>query len=269
MQKTAKHRKLPFNITFDEPTHVYLDNEGSDYISVTTVVNRFFPVFDSAGAAARVSKREGISIPKVLARWDAKRDASCEYGTAVHNYAENVVKKRRNPKPISAPMSMAYDAVDEALRMISVHYEVLGSECIVFDPLYRVSGTIDLPLRHRETGRYCIADWKTNEAIDLTPRFPGMGLPPISHIPDCNGNHYRIQFALYAQIMRATGYVPADTEFSNAIIYIPPNTGRPVWIPVEDAPVEAAAILDAWESDFFSVENMRSGISVSKHLEAA
>jgi len=127
---------------------------------------------------------------------------SAAYGTEVHNYAEACVKGGGRPEPTSTLSRMAYDAVNEALRMISRHYDILGSECLVFDPLFRVAGTIDLPLRHKATGKLCIADWKTNQAIDVTPRFAGRGRPPIEHIPDCNGNHYRLQFALYADSYR-------------------------------------------------------------------
>lgn len=267
--KKAKHKVLPFEISFDEPSHQYLDNEGRDYISVTTLVHRFFPKFDTAGMSKRIATREGVLQAEILARWDKKRDAACEYGTLVHNYAEACVKGDTPPRPRSGHTQMAFDAVQSALRLISGHYDILGAEKIVFDPVYRVAGTIDLPLRHRATGRLCIADWKTNEAIDMTPRFPGMGLPPIAHIPDCNGNHYRLQFAMYAEIMRGSGYVPPDTEFSNAIIYIPPATGRPVWIPCDDAPAEARAMLNAWESEFFTVANIQSGRTVGDYLKAA
>lgn len=269
--KKAKHRVLPFEIQFIEENdrHDYIDNEGSDYISVTTLIHRFFPAFDAPAAAARVAARENVPVADILASWDKKRDESCAYGTLVHNYAEACVKRDTPPKPISGHTLMAYDAVNEALRMISAHYDILGAEKIVFDPVYRVAGTIDLPLRHRATGRLCIADWKTNQAIDMTPRFSGMGLPPIAHIPDCNGNHYRLQFALYAEIMRGSGYVPPETEFSNAIIYIPPMTGKAVWIPVPDAPEEARAILNAWESDFFTVANLQAGRTVADFLKAA
>jgi len=265
--RTAKHPSLPWSISFDPIPHSYIDNENRDYISVTTLVHHFFPEFDTMATAARVAAREGVPVEVIIARWDKKRDDSSEYGTEVHNYAEACVKGHSKPEPTSTLTRMAYDAVNEALVMISRHYDILGAECLVFDPLFRVAGTIDLPLRHKKTRRYCIADWKTNQAIDITPRYPGHGRPPIEHIPDCNGNHYRLQFAEYAEIMRGSGYVPPDTEFSNAIIYIPPMTGHPVWIPMADAPVEARGMLTSWESEFFTPTNQTFGLTVADYLK--
>jgi hypothetical protein len=67
--------------------------------------------------------------------------------------------------------------------------------------------------------------------------------------------------------MRASGYVPPSSEFSNAIIYIPPMTGKPVWIPMADAPVEASAMLTAWESEFFTPANQQAGLTVADYLK--
>ena len=101
----------------------------------------------------------------------------------------------------------------------------------------------------------------------MLPRFNQYGLPPIAHIGDCNGNHYRLQFATYAQIMRDSGYVPEDTPFSNAAIYIQPMSENPVWIPLPDAQRESTDLINAWHAEYDTVANQKSGISVAEFME--
>ena len=266
---TAKHPALPWSITFtdSETEHSYIDNEGRDYISVTTLVHRFFPEFDSDYHSKRIAKREGRSQADVLAGWKLLADTACDYGTAVHYYGECIIKGLPLPKPANEKERFAFMAVDKALKGISKHYEFLGVEEIVFDPLYRVAGTIDLPCRHIATGRIAILDWKTNGSIDLIPRYGGFGHAPIAHLGDCNGNHYRMQFGTYAEVMRGSGYVPEDTGFDNAIIYIPPMSPDPVWIPMPDAPKEAADVITSWFKQFDTVENQKYKVSVAEFME--
>ena len=265
---TAKHPALPWSITFtdSETEHSYIDQEGRDYISVTTLVHRFFPEFNAKEAAGRISKRESRVVEDILAEWKLGCDIACAYGTKVHNYAENLKEGRKLPVASNPKEAIAFKSVENALRGIEKHYEILGTECIVFDPLYRVSGTIDLPCRHRETGRMAILDYKTNKSIHLVPRYGQYGHKPIAHIGDCNGNHYRLQFATYAQIMRDSGYVPEDTGFDNAAIYIAPGSEQPVWIPFSDAQKEATDMINAWFKQFDTVENQKYKVSVAEFM---
>jgi hypothetical protein len=252
--QTATHPKTGWSITFTESDHSYIDDQGSRYASGTGLVSVFFPQFDTRYHATRIAAREKRAVESVIAQWEAKAKEAGDYGTTVHGYAESLILGRSSTKPATEKERVAFSAVDRALVGIRQHYDIIGCEQIIFAPCLHLAGTIDLPVRRKIDGRYGILDWKTNEAIDLTPRFNQTALPPIQHIPDCNGNHYRLQFAIYAQIMRIGQYVDLDEPFDNGIIYIPPMSPNPAWIPMADAKPEADAMIRCWESAYFNQE---------------
>jgi len=266
---TAKHPKLPFTITFTEEGHTYVDNESSDYLSTTTLVGKFFPEFDELYHSDRIAKRHGRDQSDILAMWHAKADAANLYGTHVHEHAESSILGTPLAKATSEKERVAFAAVDTALVGIHKHYEIISVEAIVFDPVYRVSGSIDLRARHRKSGRLATLDWKTNEKLDLTTPYKHTAHPPIAHIPDCNGNHYRLQLAIYEQIMRGAYYIAEDEPIDNAIIYIPPMQSNPVWVPLKPAQPEALAMIKAWYDAFFTVKNIERGTSVADFLAKA
>lgn len=92
------------------------------------------------------------------------------------------------------------------------------SEIGVFDPYLLISGTIDI-LCYRPTD-FVILDWKTNrdglkfengyykkdkttipnQLTDIWVRKSEKMLPPLNHLPECNGSHYTMQLSIYARL---------------------------------------------------------------------
>lgn len=242
MKKRATHPKLEgWEITFDPADHSYRDSTGQVYTSGTSFVKKFFPVFDAMANAERVARRENRLAMEVVAEWNAKRDASAKYGTRVHAYAEDRILGRNSGIPSSPREITARRCVDAALLMLREHYEILGAEMIVFDPLHRVAGQIDLPARNRKTGALAVLDWKTNE--EITDKSYAMALPPIQYIPDSKITHYGLQLSLYGFIQVDTGYVEPGTPVETAVIHIQPGNPDPVWMPLPYAPAIIQALL--------------------------
>lgn len=250
--KTVTHPLTGWQITFNEEAHSYIDDQGNAYASGTGLVSAFFPEFDIEFHAERIAARDNRLTMDVIADWNRKRDESCRYGTKVHEHAENLILGRSPAKPDTEKERIAFSAVDKALAGLNQHYDIIGCEQIIFAPCLHLAGTIDLPVRSKTTGRLGVFDWKTNETLDITARFGDYAKQPISHIPDCNGNHYRMQFAVYAHIMRIGQYVALDEPFDNAIIYIPPMSQDPAFVPMQDAPSEAEAMTKTWENAYFN-----------------
>ena len=240
--KTAQHPVLPFTISFDPCRHRYTDNEGSRYISGTAFVKQFFTPFDAPAAAARVGARTGRPAAELEAEWKAKGEATADYGTRLHAYAEARV--------LGVPESPAFDPADErarkvvdaALSALEKQYEFLGAEQIVFDPLYLVAGSIDLPMRNRETGAICVADWKTIRDVS-DDNYGKFGLPPIEHIPDSKRVHCGLRLSLYGELMLGSGYLPDGTEVETAVIHVPQGCSEPTWIPLPFVRDEIQAML--------------------------
>jgi len=242
MKKTASHPKLEgWTITFDSADHSYRDGEGRTYISGTGFVKQFFPKFDAQAAASRVAQRENRLEMDVLREWDAKREASSVYGTRVHEYAEAMVNGTATGIPASVRENTARKAVGAALTMLREHYDIIGAERIVFDPLHLIAGTVDLIARRKATGALAILDWKTCE--EITDKSYAMALPPIQYIPDSKRVHYGLQLSLYGFIHVDTGYVPAGTPVETALIHIQPDNPDPVWIDLPYAPALINAMI--------------------------
>lgn len=92
------------------------------------------------------------------------------------------------------------------------------SEIGVFDPYLLISGTIDI-LCYRPTD-FVILDWKTNrdglkfesgyykkdkttipnQLTDIWVRKSEKMLPPLNHLPECNGSHYTMQLSIYGRL---------------------------------------------------------------------
>jgi hypothetical protein len=242
MKKTASHPKLEgWTLTFDSSDHSYRDSEGRLYISGTSFIKQFFPEFDAQAAASRVAKRENRLEMEIIREWDAKGKASSAYGTRVHEYAEALINGTATGIPASGRENTARKAVGAALTMIGEHYDIIGAEQMVFDPLHLIAGTVDIRARRKATGALAVLDWKTCEEIsDLSY---AMALPPIQYIPDSKRVHYGLQLSLYGVIQVDTGYVPTETPVETALIHIQPDNPEPVWIELPYAPALIKALI--------------------------
>jgi len=74
-------------------------------------------------------------------------------------------------------------------------------------------GQIDkLFINHKK--QFWIDDYKTNKAIKVNNPFQRMK-DPISHLEDCNYNHYRLQLSLYAWMLIQHGYEYMGLRFTH------------------------------------------------------
>lgn len=109
-----------------------------------------------------------------------------------------------------------YPAIYDVFKFYIDRGYIIYSEIGVFLPKYLISGTIDI-LCVRPTD-FVILDWKTNrkglqfesgyfkkdkttKPAQLTNQWIRKSefmLPPLNHLPNCNGYHYSMQLSLYA-----------------------------------------------------------------------
>ena len=248
MTKTVQHPALPWTITYDDIPHTYRDNESRFYTSGTAFVKPFFPPFDAPAAAARVAARTGKTELEILAEWRAKGSATSATGNRVHAYAESLVMGTQPTEPATPRERQAYAMVDKALVGLRGHYELLGAEQIVFDPLYILAGMIDLPARNLKTGALAILDWKTCEDI-TNDNYGRTGLPPITCIPDSKQAHYMMQLSLYAWLMTDadSGYTEPGHPVELAMIHLPHIGLDPVWRPLPYQRDAIAAMVEVHE----------------------
>ena len=249
--KTVSHPTLPWTVTFDPESHSYVDNENRAYVSGTALAASCFTPFDEDAAAAKVAADTGRLEFEIQAEWAKKRNDASAYGTKVHEYAEAIINGSTPHKPTTEPERRAFAIVDAAVKGLSAAYEFIASEQVIFDPLYRVAGMVDLIARNRRTGHLAILDWKTCESI-TTDSFGKKALPPLEHVPDSKYHHYAMQLSIYAWLLTSNGHSGYPTKgepVELAMIHIPHVGTEPVWRPVPYLENEAGvAVLRHYEA---------------------
>lgn len=232
----AKHPS-GYEIEFFEDSHIYKSVIGGveiKYTSGTGVIHNCFPPFDPSGEITkRCALKEGITVDELKARWKEKADASCIFGTRVHECCEDIELGRselRN-KPENPKEEVVFkNAITMAKRFHS-GLDILGVEKIVFSPELEIAGTIDLFARSRKDGSFLIIDHKTNQTIDRENKWNSFALPPIEHVPNVNFYTYSLQLNLYQYLLQREGYVPKQSKFKLFLNHITETQAKLIELP--------------------------------------
>lgn len=238
MDKKAVHPSGS-EVHFNEEAHTY--HVGKQRLeSATEMLGQFFPKFDADRIAYFVGRREGRSKEDVLAEWDKKRDDACDFGNAVHLYAEMKIMGELVPKPECNRQKKAFQLVEAFIIDLLKDYELIEAEKIVFSEEHGISGTIDLVLKNKKTKKICLLDWKTNKKIEKKSSYSKPAHPPIEDHNDANFTKYMLQLNLYKYIMESEGYVDEIDEM--ILLHIKPRSTKSYNVPC--AQEEIKAILD-------------------------
>jgi ATP-dependent exoDNAse (exonuclease V) beta subunit len=248
--RTASH-PLGKLVEFHPEPHHYL-MEGHALTSVTKLIHRWFPEFDAENIAKRKAEREGGDFEALLSEWARKRDEAAAFGSKVHLMAETILQQKKDDAADHLPVSereQAYLAgVKEALKRISLGYDVVETEMIVFSPERMVAGTVDLLLRSRATGEYVVADWKTNKEIKFKAFGQESGSGPCAKLAHCNFNHYSLQTSAYGELLTSERYLPEGARVRGVLLHLKELPGGKVfcdYVKTKDLKFEASACLAA------------------------
>lgn len=144
-------------ITFKPKSHTYWDENGNEYISVTTLLTKEFP-FDKEGIADKVSKisssrYHGMTQNRILKMWND----SSEHGNVVHEAVEEYIKDDIWPSDlILVPLIKQFSRLN--------FQGTLLSEVLLWDEKYRIAGIADILEVFDD--RINLYDIKTSHRID-------------------------------------------------------------------------------------------------------
>ena len=229
-------------IAFEDKRHIYyVHDDGSDYgdlnwakdikfTSGTAFIGQFFPKFEKQKISARYAKKHCMRQQDVLDDWAERGRIGREDGTAVHDYAEQVVLGLRSKKENAFDLGKVDPSVNQrvhnmqgqavrALEYLSRDYSFLEPEMIVASLDLGIAGMLDLPAVNKRTGVKVIFDYKTNKEIK-TENIWQSGLTPIKHLQDTNFNHYCLQLNLYEYLGRRDGYYDKNEPVDKTLIHI-------------------------------------------------
>lgn len=188
-------------IQFDDRNHTYYPKKdpsgNSDYISVTTLIEEFFPHFDVDAYIVKKMQDTGKTREEI----EKELREPSESGTTMHAEIEKCLKGK------------SYDGSSPELQMFKRFYNdciipqnltFVDAEKVIELPDHNIAGTVDA-LFKKPNGEYVMIDWKrsTHLIIDGYPRKYGFGrgLSVLSHLDNSSYYKYEMQQSFYKYIL--------------------------------------------------------------------
>lgn len=198
-------------VKFLPETHKYISIDPAEeipWISVTSVISKLKQPFDAEKIAEKSSKNKrskwyGMSKDEILAVWKAESDRAINVGNWYHNQREDDILGLSNIERQGKVIPIMHPMHDEGGYKISPNQRLTDGmypEHFVYMKSLGICGQSDLV--EVIDGVVHITDYKTNKEIRSTSFKDWEGLsqkmnPPVSHLDDCNLNHYNLQLSIY------------------------------------------------------------------------
>ena len=251
LNEIHKH-KNDFRICFDEAEHKYFVDGKKVKFSVTELIDKFFPKFDSNYWAKRKAieklNQDHVSfdseilqttIEQILADWEQKRIDAAEKGTNLHQKIEDFYNSKFHDE---------YPLEFEYFKKFHNKYKRLKpyrTEWRVFDETLSLAGTIDM-LYEKENGELFIFDWKrTSKLVDKDGQVVlknfNFGFEGLSHVADNSFNRYALQQNVYKFILE--NYYDKEISSMNLLV-LHPNYTNYVHVKLPEMKKEAEFLID-------------------------
>ena len=203
------------NIAFEDETHKYhhpKDTTGNaEYISVTTIIDRFFP-FDMDRFIQTKAKREERTEEDILEEFLKNRDEAAEKGTFLHEQIEYFLKGEDfdgNSKEFTM-FKQFYEEI-----VVAKGFEFFEAEKKVLLGEFNVAGTVDALFKKPNKEEYLIVDWKRSKklVVDGHPKKYGFGsaTSELSHIDNSSYFKYALQQNIYKYILETEYNMPISS----------------------------------------------------------
>jgi hypothetical protein len=203
-------------LQFKEEGHLYesIDSDKIEWRSVTSLIGILKPKFDAEKQAEKSSKNKrskwyGMTPKEILQAWDNESNRAIKLGNFYHNQRETdllsieTIEREGIEVPIIKPN---YDK-ESGIKIASEQKLEDGvyPEHMVYLKSAKICGQADLV--EIIDGKINITDYKTNKEIKEKAFTNWEGITskmynPVSHLDDCNLNHYNLQLSIYAYIIK-------------------------------------------------------------------
>jgi len=203
-------------VDYDDDQHKYYLGERV-YRSATTIVSQFYIPFDTQAEAEKYAYRYGKTAEHWIAKWNRENLESLNRGNGIHTREEQFLYNRgisyvsRDP---SGNSYRVYDPKAEVARLNSI--AGLADGCYPELKLWRhdwgIAGRADKPTFETIHGvRFAhVEDYKTNKRIGKEHKYypERKMLEPLTHLNDCEYNHYALQLSIYQYMLEYFGFKP-------------------------------------------------------------
>lgn len=254
--KFERENRVVFDDSLDESTgerlhDYYIDGNKDDIVSVTTLIHRQFSHFDAEKVVNKIIRnRKHRTDPDykyylqtketILADWEANRVDASSRGTELHLHIEQFYNKY--PFTDDTQEFQHFLQFDKDYK----HLTAFRTEMVVFDEYHRLCGSIDMLFKDPD-GNLWIYDWKRSKEFKFENSWQS-GLDPISHLDDCNINHYTMQLNLYKYILEKHYN---QTVAGMCLVRFHPNLNGYERVPVTNRQEEIGKILEEREKELY------------------
>ena len=198
-EKNSNKRDL--RVEFNEKNHSYMIDSKNKAISVTQLIQKFFPKFDKEFWANKESIKTGKSKSDILKGWEDLGEKARNLGTELHEQIEKYYNKLEYIKSRELEKFFSFHT-----KHIENKYKPYRTEWRVFDEDKKIAGTIDM-VYEKENGELFIFDWKRSKKIinsdgSVEKKNPfENGLEGLSHLPSSDYVKYCLQQNIYKSIL--------------------------------------------------------------------
>lgn len=215
------------NVVLRHKDHVYIDQDGLLYKSMTSLLNDYKEPFNVDYWAKYKARERGVTKEQIIDEWNTIKNNACDKGSKVHNYIEdggNSINAQFKGRHVEVD-KLKLDYIIHNFPTIAADIQkdlndgyIVYQEKIVYLFEFMLAGMIDyLAVNHKQK-TFRIRDWKTNKDelifeagyhskkhnkyIYTDKRL----YYPINDMPDSKGSIYTLQLSGYAAIMEQWGY---------------------------------------------------------------
>lgn len=198
-------------LKFTAHNHKYTSADDINWLSVTNLISNFKQPFDAETIASKVAKSKkskwyGMTPTEIKEAWKSEAKRATDLGTWYHNQRENDIcgldnmERHGTTVPIFKPIEVEGVKHSPNQKLINGVYP----EHMVYLKSVGICGQSDLV--EVIDGKVHITDYKTNKEIKVEGFTNWEGVsqkmsPPVSHLDDCNLNHYALQLSMYMYII--------------------------------------------------------------------
>jgi hypothetical protein len=198
-------------LKFYPEKHKYVSEDGTDWLSVTSLISNFKQPFDADAIALKSSKNKkskwyGMTPEEIKEAWKAEANRATTLGTWYHNQREADICELNNIERKGVTVSIFKPVEIQGVKHSPNQKLTDGvyPEHLVYLKSAGICGQSDLV--EVINGEVHITDYKTNKEIKLSGFTNWEGATqkmqsPVSHLDDCHLNHYALQLSMYMFII--------------------------------------------------------------------
>lgn len=224
INEILEKKRKEYQLTFDEESHTYtmLNKYGelkSDWISVSSVVDKFYKKFDAFEKATQMSNGDDSKRDFLLAEWASKGDYASNKGSRVHFELEkHLIESLGGYKIIRQPIYICDEQqISDGDNMIIAGKKFLNlmkqRGAVLLDTEIVMGSIRDNYVGQCDNGwimlnksgdeiLLVLTDWKTNMKKNFEIQSYTENLyPPFDDYPSTALQHYYIQISLYSRLL--------------------------------------------------------------------